>query len=121
MREVTLAVGILGGLALLSGLGRLPFENVLILGGWLVAGGLGVGLPAGLVYHVALRRELLRAGALPRGWVFRPTSFHDGLEGDGRRRVLPAFFVGAVACGAVFLGCALLFVAAMTELGVLPG
>jgi hypothetical protein len=50
---------------------------------------------AGLVYHFALRRALLRLGHSPRGWLWAPVSRHAVLDAAARRAVLPWFRVGA--------------------------
>src|SRR4051794_14130505 len=61
----------------------------------LMAFGFLLGMPAGLGYHVVLRRELLRVGALPRGWYWRPQSHHPLLDASALRRLRPWFVVGA--------------------------
>jgi hypothetical protein len=64
------------------------------------------GLPTGLVYHVELRRSLLRTGRLPRRWWLHPTAHHRGVAPDDAPRVLAWCRAGALGCGVVFLGCA---------------
>jgi hypothetical protein len=61
----------------------------------LLAFGFLVGMPAGLGYHVVLRRELLRVGPLPRHWYFRPQTHHKLLDARAVRRLRPWFLVGA--------------------------
>lgn len=76
--------------------------------GWLVAGGLGmaslgllVGIPAAVLYHWHLHAVLKPRGQLPRHWIWNPTSLHDRLTTDDRRRINPSLYTGAsgfVAC-----------------------
>ena len=69
--------------------------------GWLV------GLPSGLYYHVALRRELVRVGKLPRGWYWHPQRHHALLDHAALRRLRPWFMVGALGFMLIVAGCAL--------------
>lgn len=116
MRETLLVTLMAAGLAALAALGRMPLGQAVLVGGWLIGGGLVVGVPAGVLYHVQLRRELARAGGVPRGWIWRPTELHAVVPEHDRMRFLPSFWLGAVACGVVFFGCAVVFIAAMSDL-----
>jgi hypothetical protein len=78
----------------------------------LLALGLVVGVPTGLQYHVALRRELLARGPLPPRWWVRPTAFHADLDDDQRSGVLPWFYVGGVGFVLTAGGCVVLGIAA---------
>jgi hypothetical protein len=73
----------------------------------LMAFGFVVGLPAGLGYHIVLRRELLRVGPLPRGWYWSPQTHHALLEGPAVRRLRPWFVVGAGGFLLIIVGFAL--------------
>ncbi len=116
MREALLVLLIAVALAMLATLGRMPFEQAIIVGGWLIVLGLLIGLPCGVLYHVLLHRALTRAGGAPRGWIWHPTKLHDGVPRSERARFMPSFWTGAAACGLVFFGCAVVFVAAIGEL-----
>jgi hypothetical protein len=85
---------------------QLPPDALLLAGFWLIVGGLAFGLPTGAVYHVELRRSLLRAERLPRRWWLHPTSHHRWLPAHDRPRVLAWCRAGALGCAVVFLGCA---------------
>ena len=98
---------LVGGAALVAHTG---IEQLATLGVWLVAGGLALGVPTGLVYHVALARAL--AGRLPVRWWLSPTGLHPLLDDAGRRRVLPWFTLGAVGAGLALLGCLAVGIAA---------
>ncbi len=77
--------------------------------------GLGLGVPAGIVYHVRLYRHLRAAGPIPSMlWLF-PTRLHEQIEARARTRVLAPFRWGAAGFVLVLLGC-LLLVAAMIKL-----
>jgi len=101
---------IVGGLLLLFALSggatlAVPWQW-LMLGGaaLLLIGGL-VGLPAGLYYHVVLRRHLARRGALPQRWWVQPTQYHPQFEDWERRQMMPYFRAGAVGFVVMMLGC----------------
>jgi hypothetical protein len=68
----------------------------LSLGALVALVGLVGGGGAGIVYHLALRRTLVRLGSDARGWLWSPVSLHRLLDERGRREVLPWFRVGAV-------------------------
>lgn len=91
---------VLGGLGVLSGLALLLIfvqPLALALGSLAVMVlGLAFGLPAGIYYHMVLRREILRQGALPRGWYWHPLSLHAELEPAAWARVRPWFLLGAL-------------------------
>jgi hypothetical protein len=92
MFEAALAVALLFYLLLLA----LPaIELQFVAGGLLTFVGLLGGGGAGIVYHLALRRALIRLGASTRGWVWSPVARHPLLDDLGRRRVLPWFRLGA--------------------------
>jgi len=73
----------------------------------LMALGFVLGMPAGLGYHVVLRRELLLVGALPRGWYWRPQKHHRLLDLPAQRRLRPWFVVGAGGFLLIVVGFAL--------------
>lgn len=87
---------------------------------FLIVGGLGAialgsvgGIPAGLYYHVLLRRLLLQKGPLPERWWLRPVQHHALLSDRERRSFMPWFYVGGVGfvlilAGAVVVGLGLL-------------
>lgn len=92
MLEAFVAFGLLAYLCLLAVPG--PILQFL-LGGLLALVGLVGGGGAGIVYHLALRRSLVRLGAQTRGWLWSPVSRHQLLDEQGRREVLPWFYLGA--------------------------
>ena len=67
------------------------------------------------MYHVVLRRELLRLDALARGWLLRPTSFHGALDELGMSRMRPWFFAGGLGFLLIMLGGSLLLVTVVTH------
>jgi len=106
MLEVGLVIGTLGALstAVWAWTGVSP-DALLASGFWLVVGGLGFGLPTGLLYHVALHRTLGAVGRLPRRWWLHPTALHPWLPAEHRFRVLAWCRLGALGCAVAFLGC----------------
>ena len=89
------------------------FEGTFFLwgGAFFIALGLGLGVPAGCVYHLLLFRKCKARGIKPERWKTHPHLYHEYLsEGDqkllGRWFRVGAFFfmVTAAGCGLVFLG-----------------
>ncbi|HEY5626657.1 MAG TPA: hypothetical protein VIR79_01800 [Nitrospira sp.] len=85
------------------------------LGFWVLAGGLLIGIPTGLWYHVALYRQLSSRMTLPRRWWRAPVELHPQLTAHEYRQVRPWFVVGAVG----FLLCCLGGIAAIIGLSVI--
>lgn len=90
-------------LAILAGLGGIALVTVVITpqlmietGLWLLAGGLLVGIPTGLWYHVALYRALARRIALPPRWWRSPVELHGHLTPQDFRHIRPWFVAGAI-------------------------
>jgi len=82
-----------------------------VLGGALTVIGLVGGGFAGMVYHVLLRRALLRLGQGARGWLWSPVSRHAALDENARRNVLPWFRLGAAGFFVCLAGIGMLAVA----------
>jgi hypothetical protein len=91
--EALVVLGLLTYLCLLAVPG--PILQ-LWLGILLTLVGLVGGGGAGIAYHLALRRSLVRLGSQARGWLWSPVARHHLLDEQGRREVLPWFRVGAV-------------------------
>lgn len=100
----------LSGLAV--GLYALSIPDLLAAGVWLGLAGFAVGLPASAVYHALLRRSLVRAGALPVGWYWRPLTLHARVPRDERPLLLVFCTVGAGGFFAIVAGCAAVALAA---------
>ena len=98
-----------GGLLAVSGAAwawvTLSVEILLLAGLWLLAIGLGFGVPTGLLYHRALYRALAGAGLPPRWWL-NPIALHPQLPEESLYGVLAWCRLGALGCGIAFLGCA---------------
>jgi hypothetical protein len=77
--------------------------------------GLVLGVPAGIVYHVKLFRELSALGAVEPGWWWRPTSHHDRLPEQARRLTMPWFGAGAAGFLLAVGGCALILAALLAQ------
>lgn len=75
--------------------------------------GLAGGGMAGLVYHLALRRELMRLHADTRGWLWSPVAHHEALDASGKRRVLPWFRLGAAGFVVCIAGIGMVVVAVL--------
>jgi hypothetical protein len=91
----------------------LATDGLLLAGLWLVAAGLGFGLPTGLLYHLALRRSLLGAGRLPERWWLHPIALHPLVPPEDALRVMGWCRLGALGCGVTFLGCAVFALGAL--------
>ncbi len=66
--------------AVLAALVLIPIGVAVFGGAALVVLGLGVGIPAGVAYHIQLRRLLSDKGALDRYWWVNPTRRHKHLD-----------------------------------------
>ncbi len=82
-------------------------ELVFWCGVWAVAGGFGLGVPTGAVYHLLLYRSLQRVDALPERWWLRPTTLHDRIPGEDRGAVLAWCYVGAAGFMVIVFGIVL--------------
>jgi len=109
---VMASVGSLAGLALLVLF--MPWQMLIGLAIGAMALGVFAGIPAGLYYHVTLRRELVRLGKLEQRWWWRPHDYHQHLDAAARRRVMPWWFVGAGGFAVIVLGFALTLLAVAT-------
>jgi len=110
---VLVGVGVLGGAALL--VATLPPLTLLYGAAGLSGLGCLLGFPFGALYHLVLRRELLRQGPLPRGWIWHPTRLHGQLAPEGLARVRPWFVLGALGFLLVMLGAGLATVTLATH------
>jgi hypothetical protein len=116
MFELFLVVGVLLGVSLLGVLTVAITPRIMVeLGLWVLAGGLFVGIPTGLWYHVALYRALAGRMRLPPRWWRTPVEAHPLLTPQEFRRVQPWFVAGAVG----FFLCCLGGVAAIVGLSLL--
>jgi hypothetical protein len=75
--------------------------------------GLAGGGMAGVVYHLALYRELMRLHAETRGWLWSPVAHHEALDEPGKRRVLPWFRLGAAGFVVCIAGIGMVVVAVL--------
>lgn len=111
--EIVIAVALVLSLVVMQ-LGRAADpETLLALSAGLIAVGLAIGVPAGLIYHLLLARGLRAAGADARRWWLRPTGFHAALAPADVRRLLPWFRVGAAGFLVVVIGCVFLLLLAL--------
>lgn len=110
---------VLAGVALLALLGLalpvLPAAWWIQTGALCTAAGLVLGVPTGLVYHVALARALRGGDGLPARWWLRPVALHPRLREADRLRVLPWFWAGGAGFLLCALGCALVVLGVVVE------
>ena len=110
MLEAAIATVVLLYLILL---GLLGIEWQFAAGAALALVGLVGGGGAGMVYHLALHRALVRLGANTRGWLWSPVACHHLLDEQGRAKVLPWFRAGAAGFVVCLAGIAMVAVAAV--------
>jgi hypothetical protein len=121
MTETVVALGLLALLGVAyAAWAFAAVETVLWAGAAVTVTGLAFGVPAGAWYHVELRRSLLRAGALPAGWYWRPLALHDRVPASDRRRVLAWCYLGAAGFGITVLGCGIVALGALRVLQAGP-
>lgn len=87
-----------------------PWEVTFGVGVALIALGMGVGVPAGAMYHVKLWRALRPTGAR---WWLHPTGLHPRLAAAQRPSVMRWFKLGAVGFVLAIAGCLFLAVGAL--------
>lgn len=83
-------------IAVLASLVLVPISIAVFGGAALVVLGLGVGIPAGIAYHVRLHRILSEKGVLDRFWWVNPTGRHRHLDPAEVKSFAGPFYVGAV-------------------------
>jgi hypothetical protein len=110
---VLAGVTVLGTLAFL--VASVPPLTLLWSAAAVVAVGCVVGVPTGIAYHVVLRRELLRLGPLPQGWIWRPTQHHAQLDAAGIDRVRPWLWSGGASFLLIMLGLSLMTLTLVTH------
>lgn len=97
MFELFLAFTIVAGLGVIGLITVVITPRLMIeLGLWVLAGGLFVGVPTGLWYHVALYRALAGRIIIRPGWWRRPVELHPLLTPQEFSVVKPWFVAGAV-------------------------
>jgi hypothetical protein len=108
MREFLIAAAILCVLVVAALLFLVKWESLFIVGIVMIAAGIVVGVPAGLVYHVQLYRTMRDKNKIAKGWVWRPFDYHKHLDRRDRRRVMPWAIVGGAGFFIIVIGQALL-------------
>ena len=96
MLELLLVLASLVGLCVIAFITVVLTPQIMIeLGLWVLAGGLLVGIPTGLWYHVVLYKQLALRMTLPPRWWRAPVELHPLLTLQEFRRVRPWFVAGA--------------------------
>ncbi|MCC6139196.1 MAG: hypothetical protein IT389_01110 [Nitrospira sp.] len=117
MHEFLLVLISLAGVAGLGFIAKAITPLLMIeFGLWVLAGGLLLGIPAGLWYHVVLYRALKRRMPLPSWWWRRPVELHDRLTPVEFAPVRPWFVAGAAG----FVLCCVGGIVAIAGLSVGP-
>lgn len=103
--ELLFALGIVVALGGLAGLWALAPTTLLMVGFWTTLGGLALGVPTGVLYHVELHRSLSACSRLPARWWVAPTSLHGEIPREDRVRVLGWCYAGAAGFVVTVIGC----------------
>lgn len=115
MHEFLLVLASLVGVAVLGFITKAITPLIMIeFGLWILAGGLLIGIPSGLWYHVVLYRALRKRMTLPSGWWRAPVKLHHRLTPSEFRPVRPWFVAGAAG----FVLCCVGGMAAIAGLSV---
>ena len=72
--------------------------------------GMALGLPAGVGYHIAMHRGIAASGIEAPKWWWSPVRYHEHLDTNSRRTVMPWFVAGVLGATLAFMGCAILVV-----------
>ncbi len=110
--EIGFFVLVVGALATVAFVRLVPGDTVLIGGAIMVVAGMLLGVPTGVLYHLALYRRLRPRGPLPPRWWVAPLKLHPRLEARDRRSVMPWFWLGAAGFLVTCLGCVLVAIGA---------
>jgi hypothetical protein len=108
VRELLIVAGLIAALVGLAALLLVAWETLFYWGLVLVAAGMILGVPTGLVYHVLLHRVLRRRGKLRKGWIWKPFELHEHLDRRDRLGVMPWAYAGGLGFFAIVLGQVLL-------------
>lgn len=115
MIELLLVVGGLVAVGLIGLVSLVVTPQIMIVVGlWVLAAGLILGIPTGLWYHIALYRQLAPRMPLPTRWWRKPVELHQQLTPEEFGRVMPWFVAGAVG----FVLCCVGGVAAIVGLSI---
>ena len=107
MTETIIAAGIFLVLLFVARGTSLVHWSLLVgIGTAVTAAGLILGIVAGIGYHTVLYRALAPLNLLGKGWIWRPTSYHDRLPPQKRRTVMTWFYAGVATMTAALAGCA---------------
>ena len=115
MHELLLVLVSLVVVAVIGFIAKLMTPLIMIeFGLWILAGGLLIGIPSGLWYHVVLYRAVKKRMTLPRWWWRRPVELHARLTPLEFRPVRPWFVAGAAG----FVLCCVGGIAAIAGLSI---
>ena len=115
MHEFLLVVVSIVGVAVIGFITKMITPEIMIeFGLWILAGGLLIGLPSGVWYHVTLYRALNRRMKLPAGWWRAPVTLHAKLTPSEFQPIRPWFVAGAAG----FVLCCVGGLAAIAGLSV---
>lgn len=105
------------GVLALAGIGLplLPAPVVVMTGAVCIGGGLLIGVPTGLWYHVKLHACLRDRGPVPARWWLRPATLHSLLAPDVRAVVLLWFYAGGAGFFVTVAGCTLVVAGVFLE------
>ena len=87
-------------------------DAVLLGGAAIVVGGIALGVPTGLVYHILLGRYLSQRGPAPARWWWRPLEHHGALHARELSRVMPWCYAGATGFLFILIGCGVVTIGA---------
>jgi hypothetical protein len=116
MREGALVGAVLGLIALVGALRIFDWIELMIGGAWVLAVGWGLGLPAGITYHVLLYRTLSKDGEMPGRWILRPGQLNRSLGETDRRRVMPWWYAGGGGFLLIVIGLVLVAIGMISGL-----
>ena len=111
MREIIIVFLVLGALLGLSTMMLVPWVTGMTIGFYVMIGGIVVGVPTGIVYHVLLYRALRPFGPLPKGWYWNATKLNDTAPRVLRRAIWIWCWIGAVGFFAIMLGVLMIVLA----------
>ena len=104
MIELLMVLGVMGALAGLGALALVAMETLVVVGGAMIAIGLALGVPTGIIGHVRMYQVLKPLDRLDPGWIWRPIAHNERLPEANRREVLAWCYAGGLGFGVFVLG-----------------
>jgi hypothetical protein len=116
MAEAMWALLLLLVLGVITAARTFAWGDLIEIGQALMLGTSAIGIPVEAVYFALLALALRKHPACPKGWYWRSFEHHHLLTRAQRLRVLPFFYVGALAFLGIAIGIGLVLLGAISAM-----